>query len=126
MNQIFKIFQTILFFNLGLYGDFILHRGQTKASTSADKINSSINNVHNKTDILEKILKNRIRPQLVELADIFDQPVENQTALSMLFLSLHMTQANVTTATSAIHEIRRPLTAVNFTDFLEVSQIQIF
>lgn len=62
----------------------------------------------------------------MELADIFDQPVENQTALSMLFLSLHMTQTNVTTATSAIREIRRPLIAVNFTDFLEVAQHQIF
>lgn len=78
-------------------------------------------NIRNQTHSLENTLKNRIRPQLVELADIFDQPVTNQTALSILFVSLNIVQGNVTLATNAAGDIRRPLMGISMTHYLSVS-----
>ena len=79
-----------------------------------------ISSVRNSTQILESTLANKIRPQLVELADIFDQPASNQTALSQLILSLNIVQGNVTTAKNAATDIRRPLMQVTITSFLSV------
>lgn len=63
----------------------------------------------------------KIRPQLIELEDIFDSPTLNQTALKMLILSLNAVQGNVTIANNAAGDIRRPLMGVNMAAFLNVS-----
>lgn len=80
-----------------------------------------ISSVRNQTNILENTLSQRIRPQLVELADIFDQPASNQTALSLLIISLNSVQGNVTVATNAAGDIRRPLMGITMSSFLTVS-----
>lgn len=90
--------------------------------TAGRKVDTLVTTIRNQTHILENTLKNRIRPQLVELADIFDQPVSNQSALSILFVSLNIVQGNVTLATNAASDIRRPLTSVTMTKFLSVSE----
>lgn len=66
-------------------------------------------------------LSNRIRPQLVELEDIFDQPTLNQTALKLLISSLNVVQGNVTIANNAAGDIRRPLVGINMAAVLNVS-----
>ncbi|XP_058988079.1 protein tweety [Musca domestica] len=103
---------------LGLYGNDDLHNGLLEVLTAGRKVDTLVTTVRNQTLILENTLKNRIRPQLVELADIFDQPVTNSTALSILFVSLNIVQGNVTLATNAASDIRRPLTSVTMTKFL--------
>ncbi|XP_046802724.1 protein tweety [Lucilia cuprina] len=103
---------------LGLYGNDDLHNGLLEVLTAGRKVDTLVTTVRNQTHILENTLKNRIRPQLVELADIFDQPVSNQSALSILFVSLNIVQGNVTLATNAASDIRRPLTSVTMTKFL--------
>jgi protein tweety len=52
------------------------------------------------------------------LADIFDRPASNQTALSQLILALNVVQGNVTSATNAASDIRRPLMGIHMTNFL--------
>lgn len=66
-------------------------------------------------------LSTKIRPQLIELEDIFDHPTLNQTALKMLILALNAVQGNVTIANNAAGDIRRPLMGINMAHFLNVS-----
>lgn len=106
---------------LGLYGNDDLHNGLLEVLTAGRKVDNLVTTIRNQTHILENTLTNRIRPQLVELADIFDQPVSNQTALSKLFVSLNIVQGNVTLATNAASDIRRPLMGISMTHFLTVS-----
>lgn len=73
------------------------------------------------TNGLEMTLSTKIRPQLIELEDIFDQPTLNQTALKMLILALNAVQKNVTIANNAAGDIRRPLLNINMAGFLNVS-----
>ncbi|XP_055296973.1 protein tweety isoform X2 [Sitodiplosis mosellana] len=103
---------------LGLYGNDDLHNGLLEVLQSGRKVDNIISSVRNQTQTLESTLANKIRPQLVELADIFDQPASNQTALSQLILSLNIVQGNVTTAKNAAADIRRPLMQVTITSFL--------
>ncbi|XP_055910663.1 protein tweety [Eupeodes corollae] len=103
---------------LGLYGNDDLHNGLLEVLTAGRKVDNLVTTIRNQTHILENTLKNRIRPQLVELADIFDQPVNNQTALSILFVSLNIVQGNVTLATNAAGDIRRPLMGISMTHYL--------
>lgn len=105
----------------GLYGNDDLHNGLLEVLSSGRKVDKIISSVRNQTQILESTLANKIRPQLVELADIFDQPASNQTALSQLILSLNIVQGNVTTAKNAAADIRRPLMQVTISQFLSVS-----
>lgn len=105
----------------GLYGNDDLHNGLLEVLQAGRKVDNIISSVRNQTQILENTLANKIRPQLVELADIFDQPASNQTALSQLILSLNIVQGNVTTAKNAAADIRRPLMQVTITSFLSVS-----
>lgn len=105
----------------GLYGNDDLHNGLLDVLTAGRRVDNIISSVRNQTHILESTLANKIRPQLVELADIFDQPASNQTALSQLILSLNIVQGNVTTAKNAAADIRRPLMQVTISTFLSVS-----
>lgn len=73
------------------------------------------------TTTLEGTLTAKIRPQLIELEDIFDQPTLNQTALKLLILSLNTVQGNVTIANNAAGDIRRPLMGIYLTAFLNVN-----
>lgn len=98
-----------------------MHNGLLEVLQAGRKVDNIISSVRNQTQILENTLANKIRPQLVELADIFDQPASNQTALSQLILSLNIVQGNVTTAKNAAADIRRPLMQVTITSFLSVS-----
>lgn len=105
----------------GLYGNDDLHNGLLEVLTAGRKVDNIISSVRNQTHILENTLSQRIRPQLVELADIFDQPASNQTALSLLIISLNSVQGNVTVATNAAGDIRRPLMGITMSSFLAVS-----
>lgn len=107
--------------NAGLYGNDDLHNGLSEVLSAGRKVDNIISSVRNQTQILESTLANKIRPQLVELADIFDQPASNQTALSQLILSLNIVQGNVSTAKNAAADIRRPLMQVIISQFLSVS-----
>lgn len=112
------------FFYAGLYGNDDLHNGLLEVLTAGRKVDTIISSVRNQTHALENTLTNNIRPQLVELADIFDQPASNQTALSQLIVSLNIVQGNVTIAKNAAGDIRRPLTEVTMTAFLTVHFIE--
>lgn len=98
-----------------------MHNGLLEVLSAGKKVDTIISSVRNQTNTLETTLTLKIRPQLVELADIFDQAVSNQTALSQLILSLNVVQGNVTVATNAAIDIRRPLMHVTMTAFLTVS-----
>lgn len=106
---------------VGLYGNDDLHNGLLEVLTAGRKVDNIISSVRNQTNTLENTLSQRIRPQLVELADIFDQPASNQTALSLLIISLNSVQGNVTVATNAAGDIRRPLMGITMSSFLTVS-----
>lgn len=100
-----------------------MHNGLLEVLTAGRKVDNIISSVRNQTNNLESTLTQKIRPQLVELADIFDQAVSNQTALSQLIVSLNVVQGNVTVATNAAGDIRRPLMRVTMTSFLTVSEV---
>lgn len=85
------------------------------------RIQSIYNNLSSQTNTLEQTLTMKIRPQLVELADIFDRPISNQTALQQLLNALNVVQGNVTLATNAAGDIRRPLMGISMNSFLTVS-----
>lgn len=106
---------------LGLYGNDDLHNGLLDVLQAGRKVDTIVSGVRNQTTILESTLSQKIRPQLSELADIFDNPISNQTALSQLLVSLSIVQGNVTVATNAAGDIRRPLMGVTMTVFLGVS-----
>lgn len=91
--------------------------------TAGRKVDNIVSSVRNHTNILENTLSQKIRPQLVELADIFDQAASNQTALSLLIMALKVVQGNVTIATNAAGDIRRPLMGITMTSFLTVCSI---
>lgn len=114
-----KCFASSLF--LGLYGNDDLHNGLLEVLTAGRKVDNIISMVRNQTHKLENTLSNNIQPQLAELRDIFDGPASNQTALSQLILSLTNVQENVTAATSAAADIRKPLMQVTMTSFLAVN-----
>lgn len=105
---------------VGLYGNDDLHNGLLEVLTAGRKVDNIISSVRNQTQILESTLATKIRPQLVQLADIFDQPASNQTALSQLIVSLNIVQGNATIAKNAAADIRRPLMQVMITSFLSV------
>lgn len=106
---------------VGLYGNDDLHNGLLEVLTAGRKVDNIISMVRNQTHKLESTLSNNIQPQLAELRDIFDGPASNQTALSQLILSLTNVQENVTAATNAAGDIRRPLMQVTMTSFLAVN-----
>lgn len=105
---------------LGLYGNDDLHNGLLEVLTAGRKVDNLVSSVRNQTNALEHTLTQKIRPQLTELADIFDEPVSNQTALSMLINSLDMVQKNITIATNAAGDIRRPLMGISLNHILNV------
>lgn len=106
----------------GLYGNDDLHNGLLEVLTAGRKVDNIISMVRNQTHKLENTLSNNIQPQLAELRDIFDGPASNQTALSQLILALTNVQENVTAATNAASDIRRPLLEVTMTSILAVRQ----
>ncbi|CAO1412065.1 unnamed protein product [Diamesa hyperborea] len=103
---------------LGLYGNDDLHNGLLEVLTAGRKVDNLVSSVRNQTNALEHTLTQKIRPQLTELADIFDQPASNQTALQILLSSLEMVQKNITIATNAAGDIRRPLMGISMSSFL--------
>lgn len=115
-----KMYETFLL--SGLYGNDDLHNGLLEVLTAGRKVDNLVSSVRNQTNALEHTLTQKIRPQLTELADIFDEPVSNQTALSMLINSLDMVQKNITIATNAAGDIRRPLMGISLNHILNVSR----
>lgn len=105
----------------GLYGNDDLHNGLLEMLTAGRKVDNLVSSVRNQTNALEHTLTQKIRPQLTELADVFDEPVSNQTALSLLINSLDMVQKNITIATNAAGDIRRPLMGISLNHVLNVS-----
>jgi len=108
-----------------LYGNDDLHNGLLEVLTAGRKVDNLVSSVRNQTNALEHTLTQKIRPQLTELADIFDEPVSNQTALSMLINSLEMVQKNITIATNAAGDIRRPLMGISLNHILNVSSFLV-
>lgn len=88
------------------------------------RMQSIYNPLSSQTNTLEQTLTMKIRPQLVELADIFDRPISNQTALQQLLNALNVVQGNVTLATNAAGDIRRPLMGISMNSFLTVSFVK--
>lgn len=110
---------------LGLYGNDDLHNGLLEVLTAGRKVDNLVSSVRNQTNALEHTLTQKIRPQLTELDDIFDEPVSNQTALAMLIGSLEMVKKNITIATNAAGDIRRPLMGISLNHILNVSSVDI-
>lgn len=104
----------------GLYGNDDLHNGFSEVLTAGRKVDNLVSSVRNQTNALEHTLTQKIRPQLSELADIFDDPVSNQTALSILINALDMVQKNITIATNAAGDIRRPMMGISMNHVLNV------
>lgn len=104
-----------------MYGNDDLHNGLLEVLQAGRKVDNLVSSVRNQTNALEHTLTQKIRPQLTELGDIFDEPVSNQTALSMLINSLEMVQKNITIATNAAGDIRRPLMGISLNHILNVS-----
>jgi protein tweety len=105
----------------GLYGNDDLHNGLLEVLTAGRKVDNLVSSVRNQTNALEHTLTQKIRPQLVELSDVFDEAVYNQTASSMLHEALGAVQKNITIATNAAGDIRRPLMGISLNHVLNVS-----
>lgn len=110
----------------GLYGNDDLHNGFSEVLTAGRKVDNLVSSVRNQTNALEHTLTQKIRPQLSELADIFDDPVSNQTALSILINALDMVQKNITIATNAAGDIRRPMMGISMNHILNVRRFVNF
>ena len=106
---------------IGLYGNDDLHNGLLELLTAGRKVDNLVSSVRNQTNALEHTLTQKIRPQIAELQDIFDEPVSNQSALSILLSSLDMVSKNITMATNAAGDIRRPLMGISLNHVLNVS-----
>jgi hypothetical protein len=106
-----------------LYGNDDLHNGLLEVLTAGKKVDNLVSSVRNQTNALEHTLTQKIRPQLIELADIFDEPVSNQSALALLISSLDVVQKNITIATNAAGDIRRPLMGISLNHVLTVSTL---
>lgn len=127
LPQFILVFFFVPFFcRTGLYGNDDLHNGLLEVLTAGRKVDNIISMVRNQTHKLESTLNNNIQPQLAELRDIFDGPASNQTALSQLIVALTNVQENVTAATNAASDIRRPLVQVTMTQFLAVNFLVFF
>lgn len=72
------------------------------------------------TNSIELALTQKVKPQLTELADIFDSPVSNQTALGILLNTLSSVRNNTTMAVGAAADIKRPIASINMDQSLEV------
>lgn len=72
------------------------------------------------TNSIELALTQKVKPQLTDLADIFDSPVSNQTALGILLNTLSAVRNNTTMAVAVASDIKRPLDGINMDRSLAV------
>lgn len=105
---------------MGLYGNDDLHSGLLEVLTAGRKVDNLVSSVRNQTNALEHTLTAKIKVQLTELEDIFDFPASNQTALSLLIHSLEIVKGNITIASTAVGDIRRPIQGISMGGFLTV------
>lgn len=108
---------------LGLHGNEQLHNSSMELLTSGRKVDNILSSVCNQTEDLKSTLANRIRSQLVELANTFNQPASNETASLQFMLSLQMAQENVSIAENAMADIREPLMQVTLSSVLSVIEM---
>lgn len=104
---------------MGLYGNDDLHNGLLEVLQAGRKVDNLVSSVRNQTTILETTLTQKIRPQLIELNDLFEQyAIANQTASEMLLNALESVQQNVTIAANSAGDIRRPLMGIYMSNYL--------
>lgn len=72
------------------------------------------------TSQLESTLTSRVRPQLLELEDIFDGPVRDISAGAALQAALRIVQGNTSVAAGAAGDMRRPLGGISLAATLNV------
>lgn len=111
---------------LGLCGNYTLSNSVSDALLAGQHIDNIISSVRSQTQNFEYSLVNQIRPQLVELANIFDRPDSNGTDTSNLLKLLRMVEGNISFAESAVADIRKPLMQVTIAPFLSVREIGFF
>lgn len=73
------------------------------------------------TNTLENTLVTKIKRQLYDLKDIFDEGVHNQTALAILLSAVDIVDTNVSLTINAVSDIRRPLMGITMSNFLNVT-----
>lgn len=108
------------FEGLGLYGNDDLHSGLLEVLKAGRKVDGLVSAVRNQTNSLENTLTAKIKVQLTELEDIFDSPVSNQSALSSLITSLEVVKGNISIASAAVSDIRRPIQGIYMGGYLTV------
>lgn len=72
------------------------------------------------TSAIESTLKLKVQPLLVDLGDIFDKPVANQTARAMLLSALASMTGNTTAGLTSLNDIMRPLRGVSLKDSITI------
>ncbi|XP_075231921.1 tweety isoform X1 [Lycorma delicatula] len=100
---------------VGLYGNDDVHNGVLELLAAAHSIDDHIGDVKNLTSAIESTLKLKVQPLLIELGDIFDKPVANQTARAMLLTALASMTGNTTAGLTSLNDIMRPLRGVSLT-----------
>ncbi|XP_026472309.1 protein tweety-like [Ctenocephalides felis] len=109
---------------LGLYGNDDLHNALLQVLSSGRQVDALVTSVWNQTSQLESTLTSRVRPQLLELEDIFDGPVRDISAGAALQAALRIVQGNTSVAAGAAGDMRRPLGGISLAATLNVGDFE--
>ncbi|XP_065213711.1 protein tweety isoform X2 [Planococcus citri] len=98
---------------VSLYGNDDLHNGLSGFVVSAQAIDDKIMTIKNQTRMINDALNITIERSSGKLRDVFDEPVENQTALSELFTALRHFSAKKDESLKNLRDISRALQYVS-------------
>lgn len=107
---------------LGLYGNDDLHNGLVHLLSEGRRVDSLVTSVTNHTLAIETALQDRVGKQLVELRDIFEEPVSNLTAMQQLMKRLDNASNTNEVACSATRDIRKFLSGITISPALTMGE----
>lgn len=107
---------------LGLYGNDDLHNGLTHLLSEGRRVDTLITSVTNHTLAIELALTDRVSKQLMELKDIFEEPVSNLTAMQQLTNRLNNVSSTNEIAASATGDIRKFLSGITIAPVLNIGE----
>ncbi|XP_044252959.1 protein tweety isoform X1 [Tribolium madens] len=98
---------------LGLYGNDDLHNGVVRLLEEGRQVDILVAKIRNQTEAIERQLRVQVEAQLVNMRDIFDEPVSNMSMFKPALNYLEKTMGNNTMAANAAQDIRQPLLGMN-------------
>ena len=107
---------------LGLYGNDDLHNGVVRLLEEGRQVDVLVSKIRNQTEAIERQLRVQASSQLVQLRDIFDEPVSNMTLYKQASVYLERTISNNTMAANAAADIRQPLIGLDLMPKIHVGE----